>query len=99
MEGDEWDSEVQCNKTRLKDKYLILFLFSCHSFLPLKRTVSMNTARARLLWAIGTGKSIDLPRVMFLSLCATHKSADKRGSCLSRGSLPNYSREVESTFP
>ncbi|GFY91062.1 hypothetical protein Acr_07g0012580 [Actinidia rufa] len=63
IEGDEWDGEVQCNKTRLKDKYLILFLFSCHSLLPLKCTVSMNTARARLLWAIGTGKIIDLPQL------------------------------------
>ncbi|GFY94939.1 late embryogenesis abundant protein, group 2 [Actinidia rufa] len=78
--GDEWDGEVQCNKTRLKDKYLILFLFSCHSLLPLKRTVSMNVARARLLWAIGTGKTIDLPRTMFLSLCSTYKASDKRGS-------------------
>ncbi|GFY96758.1 nucleosome assembly protein 1;2 [Actinidia rufa] len=80
LEGDEWDGEVQCNKTRLKDKYLILFLFSCHSLLPLKRTVSMNVARARLLWAIGTGKTIDLPCIMFLSLCATYKASDKRGS-------------------
>ncbi|GFY88708.1 late embryogenesis abundant protein, group 2 [Actinidia rufa] len=78
--GDEWDGEVQCNKTRLKDKYLILFLFSCHSLLPLKRTVSMNVARARLLWAIGTGKTIDLPRTMFLSLCSIYKASDKRGS-------------------
>ncbi|GFS36308.1 hypothetical protein Acr_00g0045280 [Actinidia rufa] len=71
LEGDEWDSEVQCNKIRLKDKYLIIFLFSCHSLLPLKRTVSMNVAMARLLWIIGTRKTIDLPRIMFLSLCAT----------------------------
>ncbi|GFZ03389.1 hypothetical protein Acr_16g0000130 [Actinidia rufa] len=80
LEGDEWDGEVQCNKIHLKDKYLILFLFSCHSLLPLKRTVSMNVARARLLWVIGTGKTIDLPRIMFLSLCATYKALDNRGS-------------------
>ncbi|GFS36318.1 hypothetical protein Acr_00g0045330 [Actinidia rufa] len=36
--------------------------------------------RARLLWAIGTGKTIDLPRTMFLSLCSTYKASDKRGS-------------------
>ncbi|GFY96757.1 hypothetical protein Acr_11g0010630 [Actinidia rufa] len=35
---------------------------------------------ARLLWAIGTGKTIDLPCIMFLSLCATYKASDKRGS-------------------
>ncbi|GFY91131.1 nucleosome assembly protein 1;2 [Actinidia rufa] len=40
----------------------------------------MNVASARLLWAIGTGKTIDLPRIMFLSLCATYKASDKRGS-------------------
>ncbi|XP_057495951.1 uncharacterized protein LOC130780945 [Actinidia eriantha] len=79
LEGDEWDGEVQYNKTRLKDKYLVLFLFSCQSLLPLKRTVSMNTARARLLWAIGTWKNIDLPHMMFLSLCAAHMASDKRG--------------------
>ena len=79
LEGDEWDGEVQHNKIRFKDKYLILFLFSCHSLLPIKCTVSMNTARARLLWAIGTGKSIDLPHIMFLSLCSTHKASDNKG--------------------
>ncbi|GFS34086.1 hypothetical protein Acr_00g0032150 [Actinidia rufa] len=46
LEGDEWDGEMQCNKISLKDKYLIIFLFSCHSLLPLKRTVSVNVARA-----------------------------------------------------
>ncbi|GFZ18293.1 hypothetical protein Acr_27g0000320 [Actinidia rufa] len=78
LEGDEWDSEVQCNKTCLKDKYLILFLFLCHSLLPLKRAVYMNTTRARLLWAIGIGKTIDLPRMMFLPLCAAHTASDER---------------------
>ncbi|GFZ15885.1 hypothetical protein Acr_25g0002940 [Actinidia rufa] len=36
--------------------------------------------KARLLWAIGTGKTIDLPRIMFLSLCATYKALDKKDS-------------------
>ena len=80
LEGDNWDGEVQCNKIRLKDKYLILFLFSCHSLLPLKRTVSMSVTRAKLLWAIGTGKTIDLPRMMFMSLCAAYTASDTRGS-------------------
>ena len=66
---DNWDGEVQCNKTCLKDMYLILFLFSCHSLLPLKLTVAMSVTRANLLWAIGTGKSSDFPRIIFLSLC------------------------------
>ncbi|GFZ14447.1 hypothetical protein Acr_24g0006370 [Actinidia rufa] len=40
-----------------------------------------NTSiRARLLWAIGTGKTIDLPCMIFLSLCAAHMASDKRGS-------------------
>ncbi|GFZ19877.1 hypothetical protein Acr_28g0005820 [Actinidia rufa] len=42
--------------------------------------VSMNTARARLLWVIGMRKTIDLPRMMFLSLCAAHMASDKKGS-------------------
>ena len=49
MGDDIWDGEVQCNKTRIKDRYLILFLFSCHSLLPLKCTVAMVVARANLL--------------------------------------------------
>ncbi|GFZ15794.1 hypothetical protein Acr_25g0002030 [Actinidia rufa] len=34
---------------------------------------------ARLLWAIGTGKTIDLPRMMLLSLCTAHTASDKSG--------------------
>ena len=42
--GDDiWDGEVQCNKMHLKDRYLILVLFSCHSLLPLKHTVAMGS--------------------------------------------------------
>ncbi|PSS08048.1 Transient receptor potential cation channel subfamily V member 4 like, partial [Actinidia chinensis var. chinensis] len=33
-----------------------------------------------LLWAIGTEKTIDLPRMMFLFLCTAYKASDKRGS-------------------
>ena len=55
LEGDEWDGEVQCSKTRLKDRYLILFLFSCHSLLPLKCIVAMSVTRVSLIWAIGMG--------------------------------------------
>ncbi|GFS36402.1 hypothetical protein Acr_00g0045760 [Actinidia rufa] len=80
LEGDEWDGEVQCSKTHLKDRFILLFLFSCHSLLPLKRTVAMSVTRANLLWAIGMGKSIDLPRMMFMSLCAAYNSSDTRGS-------------------
>ena len=80
LEGDEWDGEVQCSKMRLKDWYLILFLFSCHSLLPLKCTVAMSITRASLLWVIGMGKSINLPRMMFMSLCVAYNSSDTRGS-------------------
>ncbi|GFZ08487.1 hypothetical protein Acr_20g0002950 [Actinidia rufa] len=99
LKGDEWDSEVQCNKTRLKDKYLILFLFSYHSLLPIKRIVSMNTARARLLWAIGTGKSIDLPRIMFLSLYTIYKAIDKRASMPFTGFLTELFKRNEVHIP
>ena len=71
---------MQCSKTHLKDKYLILFLFSCHSLLPLKRTVAMSVTRASLLWVIDTGKSIDLPCMMFMSLRVAYNSSNRRGS-------------------
>ncbi|GFS32708.1 hypothetical protein Acr_00g0024160 [Actinidia rufa] len=80
LEGDEWDGKAQCNKTCLKDKYLVLVLFLCHSLLPLNHTMSMNTTMAKLVWAIGMGKTIDLPRMMFLSLCVAYTASDKRGS-------------------
>ena len=76
---DIWDGEVQFNKTRLKDRYLMLFLFLCHSLLPLKFTVAMGVTRANLLWAIGTEKFIDLPRMMFMSLYSAYDSSDPRG--------------------
>ncbi|PSR98011.1 Immunoglobulin superfamily member 8 like [Actinidia chinensis var. chinensis] len=99
LKGNKWDGEVQCNKIRLKDKYLILFLFSCHSLLPLKHKVSMNVARARLLWEIGIGKTIVLPRIMFLSLCATYKASDKRGSVLFTGFLTELFKRSEVHIP
>ena len=77
---DTWDGEVQYNKTCFKDWYLMLFLFLCHSLLPLKRTVVMGVTRANLLWAIGTGKSIDLPRMMYMALFSAYGSSDPRGS-------------------
>ncbi|GFZ14434.1 hypothetical protein Acr_24g0006240 [Actinidia rufa] len=32
------------------------------------RTVAINVTRESLLWAIGIGKSIDLPRIIFMAL-------------------------------
>ncbi|GFS30431.1 hypothetical protein Acr_00g0011880 [Actinidia rufa] len=49
----------------------------------------MNTTRARLLWAIGMGKTIDLPRMMFISLCAAHIATDARGPVPFTGFLTN----------
>ncbi|GFS42896.1 hypothetical protein Acr_00g0082390 [Actinidia rufa] len=104
LEGEEWDGEVQCNKTRLKDGYLILFLFSCHSLLPLKRTVSMSVTRASLLWAISTGITIDLLRMMFMSLCAAHTTLDMRSFVPFTGFLTelfkrNYELEDGDEYP
>ncbi|GFY91467.1 hypothetical protein Acr_07g0016630 [Actinidia rufa] len=42
-------------------------------------TVSMSVTRARFIWAIGIGKTIDLPHMMFMSLCATHMALDING--------------------
>ena len=45
LEEEECDGKVQCNKIRLKDRYLILFIFSYHSLLTLKRMVFMSVTR------------------------------------------------------
>ncbi|GFZ05437.1 hypothetical protein Acr_17g0010090 [Actinidia rufa] len=42
---------------------------------------------ARLLWAIGTRKTIDLPRMMFMTLCAAYAGGDARGSVSYTGFL------------
>ena len=77
--GDDiWDGEVQCNNKCLKDRFLMLFLFLCHSLLPLKCTIAMGVTRANLLWAIGTRKSIDLSRMMYMALFSTYGSSDPR---------------------
>ncbi|GFY91301.1 hypothetical protein Acr_07g0014970 [Actinidia rufa] len=78
--GETWDGVGQCSKKKLCAKYLILFLFSCHSLMPLKRTVSMSLLRAQLLWAIGTGKSIDLPRYMFMQVYHAYAHPNAQGS-------------------
>ncbi|GFZ21901.1 hypothetical protein Acr_29g0010630 [Actinidia rufa] len=43
--------------------------------------------RANLLWPIGTGKTIDLPRMMFMALCAAYDSSDPKGSVSFTGLL------------
>ena len=48
--------------------------------MPPKCIFAMNVMRASLLWAIGMGKSIDLPRMMFMSLCAAYNSSKPTGS-------------------
>ncbi|GFS37315.1 hypothetical protein Acr_00g0051340 [Actinidia rufa] len=78
-DDDIWDGEVQCTKTLLKDRYLILFLFSCQSLLPLKHTIAIGVTRANLLRVISTRKTIDLPRMMFIALCVAYDSSDPRG--------------------
>ena len=75
----DWDGEVQCSKLKLKAKYLILFLFSCHSLMPLKRTVDMSLNRAQLLWVIGMGKSIDLPQYMFMQIYHAYTHLNPKG--------------------
>ncbi|GFS34035.1 hypothetical protein Acr_00g0031890 [Actinidia rufa] len=55
--------------------------------------------RASLLWAIGTGKTIDLPRMMFLSLCAAHTASDLRGSVPFTGFLTELFRRSGVRIP
>ncbi|GFZ06714.1 hypothetical protein Acr_18g0008840 [Actinidia rufa] len=62
-------------------------------------TVSMNLTRASLLWAIGTGKIIDFPNMMFLSLCATHTASDLWGSIPFMGFLTELFRRSGVCIP
>ena len=97
--GETWDGEVQCSKQKLTARYLILFLFSCHSLMPLKRTVDMSLARAQLLWAIGTGKSIDLPRYMFMQLYHAYTHPNPKGSIPFTCLLTKLIKESKAKFP
>ncbi|GFY85313.1 hypothetical protein Acr_04g0000510 [Actinidia rufa] len=44
-----------------------------------ERTVSISVTKASLLWVIGMEKTIDLPCMMFISLCAARTASDTRG--------------------
>ncbi|GFY95309.1 hypothetical protein Acr_10g0006940 [Actinidia rufa] len=67
--------------------WISLTMFKAESILTLcqefmvnikcKSATERGKERARLLWAIGTGKIIDLPRMMFMSLCATHMACTR----------------------
>ncbi|GFY95349.1 hypothetical protein Acr_10g0007340 [Actinidia rufa] len=52
-----------------------------------ERTVAMSVTRASLLWAISAGRCIDLPRMMFMSLCSAYESSDVRVSVTFTGFL------------
>ncbi|GFY97576.1 hypothetical protein Acr_12g0001170 [Actinidia rufa] len=56
------------------------FLESYFWWMTIGMTVAMSVTRMSLLWAIGTGKSIDLPRIMFMAFCSAYDSSDIRGS-------------------
>ncbi|GFZ05176.1 hypothetical protein Acr_17g0007480 [Actinidia rufa] len=43
------------------------------------------SARVKLLWAIGTRRSIDLPRTMFMTLCAAHVGGMQEDLCPTLG--------------
>ena len=60
--------DIQLKMKFLKERYLPLFLWTCHTILPLARLSDVSLMRAQLLWAIGTGLTIDLPYYMFMDL-------------------------------
>ncbi|GFZ15886.1 hypothetical protein Acr_25g0002950 [Actinidia rufa] len=55
-----------------------------------------GVTRANLLWTIGTGKTIDLPRMMFMALCVAYESSDPRGSVPERRELEEGTLEQPS---
>ncbi|GFZ03462.1 hypothetical protein Acr_16g0000860 [Actinidia rufa] len=63
---DNWDGDVKCNKTHLKDSI---------------------------------GKAIDLPSMMFMSLCSAYESSDVRGSMLFLGFLMALFKRHEIVIP
>ena len=97
--GETWDGEVYFSKQKLNPRYLILFLFSCHSLMPLKRTVAMSLNRAQLLWAIGIGKSIDLPRYMFLQIYHAYTHSNTKGSIPFTCMLTRLIRDSKTKIP
>ncbi|GFS35169.1 hypothetical protein Acr_00g0038190 [Actinidia rufa] len=54
---------------------------------------------ASLLWVIGTGKTIDLPRMIFMSLCAAHTASDTRGSVPFTGAKKRRLEAIASEEP
>ncbi|GFY97534.1 hypothetical protein Acr_12g0000750 [Actinidia rufa] len=55
--------------------------------------------RASLLWVIGMEKTIDLPCMMFMGLCATHTTLDTRGSVPFTGFLTELSKRNRVHIP
>ena len=60
LPNQTWEKKF-VGKNVVNDRYLPLFLWSTHNLIPIGRTSEMDTQRGKLLWAIGTGKPIDLP--------------------------------------
>ncbi|GFY91118.1 hypothetical protein Acr_07g0013140 [Actinidia rufa] len=64
-----------------------------------ERTIAMGVTRANLLWAIGTGKSIDLPHMMYMAQFSTYGSFDPRGSVPFIGFLMELFKRHDVPFP
>lgn len=47
--------DTQTKKKFLNERYLPLFIWSCHTLLPLSWLAEISLMRAQLLWAIETG--------------------------------------------
>ena len=65
--GESWTAS-QIRVRQIAPRYHPLFLWTCYSIFPLGRTVECSRMRGQLLWAIGTGRSIDLPHFMYMAL-------------------------------
>ena len=59
----------------------------------------MSLNRAQLLWAIGIGKSIDLPRYMLLQIYHAYTHPNPKGSILFTCMLTKFIRDSKAKIP
>lgn len=64
----------------LTPRYTALYLFCCSTIFPIVRRSELKRDRARLLWAIGTGRTIDLPLYMYRVFCEDYLHPRAQGA-------------------
>ena len=78
--GTHWLDRRQMPIRVLTPRYTPLYIFCCSTIFPIVRHSEIKRDRARLLWAIGTGRSIDLPLYMYRVFCEDYLRPRSQGS-------------------